>query len=111
MIQELFDTIVTHLRKQGKQAKDANGDCVYLTSDGLKCAVGCLIPDGHPALKAHMSNTVKRITMDYPDLPWEEEDTFFLYRMQNVHDRWDPKHWEDQFKKVAEQYTLTLEEK
>ena len=50
--QEIFDTIVAHLRNQGKKA--ANGStvegrgqlqCKYRSDDGLKCAVGYLIPD------------------------------------------------------------------
>lgn len=43
--QETFDKIVTHLLKQNKQAKNSVGDCMYHTSDGLSCAVGCLIPE------------------------------------------------------------------
>ena len=43
--QEAFDTIVRHLRNQGRQAIDGEGACCYRTQDGLKCAVGCLIPD------------------------------------------------------------------
>lgn len=27
--QEVFDTVLTHLRKQGWPALDADGDCVY----------------------------------------------------------------------------------
>lgn len=41
--QKIFDKVVKHLFKQGKKAH--NGQvCLYLTDDGLKCAVGCLIP-------------------------------------------------------------------
>jgi hypothetical protein len=47
--QEIFDHVLTHLRKQGKPAineTDSGEDiCAYRTDDGLKCAVGCLIPD------------------------------------------------------------------
>jgi hypothetical protein len=43
--QEIFDKVVTHLRTQGKQAKNTSDDCVYRRPNGLMCAVGCLIPD------------------------------------------------------------------
>lgn len=44
--QEIFDTVVTHLFTQRKQAMDKRTDaCVYRARGGLKCAVGCLIPD------------------------------------------------------------------
>jgi hypothetical protein len=42
--QEAFDLVVTHLKNQGRQAF-ADGACKYRTSDGLKCAIGALIPD------------------------------------------------------------------
>lgn len=43
--QEAFDTMVNHLRKQGKPALK-NGDwCAYRGAEGTKCAVGVLIPD------------------------------------------------------------------
>jgi hypothetical protein len=47
-MQELFDTVATHLLKQNKQARERYSEgvqsvCQYRTSDGLKCAVGCLI--------------------------------------------------------------------
>lgn len=51
--QEIFDTVVTHLYTQGKQAVDGENGCRYRTASGLKCAVGCLIPDDqyHPSME------------------------------------------------------------
>ena len=44
--QAIANTVFAHLRKQGRRAVDKVRDvCVYRTADGLKCAVGCLIPD------------------------------------------------------------------
>ena len=43
--QEIFDTVLTHLREQGKAAKGRDGDCQYRGTRGTACAVGCLIPD------------------------------------------------------------------
>jgi hypothetical protein len=48
--QEVFDTVVRHLFKQGKRAyrkstQTSPVGCMYRADDGLKCAVGCLIPD------------------------------------------------------------------
>lgn len=42
--QEIFDTVLAHLRKQGK-ASSAGGACMYRGPGGTACAVGCLIPD------------------------------------------------------------------
>jgi hypothetical protein len=41
--QEIFDTVVTHLRKQNTQS-GKGGNCFYRLGE-LKCAVGCLISD------------------------------------------------------------------
>lgn len=42
--QETFDRVAKHLLKQNK--KSVNGtQCMYRSSDGLQCALGCLIPD------------------------------------------------------------------
>lgn len=47
--QEAFDTMVAHLRRQGKPSVLTGGSsriyCAYRGADGSKCAVGCLIPD------------------------------------------------------------------
>lgn len=48
--------------------KDAAGytACRYLTDDGRKCAVGLVIPDGHPAQKH--SGPFENIVTMYPEL-------------------------------------------
>lgn len=47
--QEIFDRVVRHLLSQKQKAAidDVYGNtrCRYRTPDGLRCAVGCLIPD------------------------------------------------------------------
>jgi hypothetical protein len=43
---EVFDRVKAHLLAQGKKAANGPGEgCQYRTRGGLKCAVGCLIPD------------------------------------------------------------------
>lgn len=62
--QEVFDTVVRHLAKQGRRAVVADADhgyvCRYHTPDGLKCAVGCLIPDDqyNPAIEGRMFSSL-----------------------------------------------------
>ena len=44
--QQVFDTCLTHLRAQGRRSTDPiSGFCMYRGPDGLKCAIGALIPD------------------------------------------------------------------
>lgn len=42
--QEVFDKVVTHLVRQGRQSVDGIG-CAYRGEDSTMCAVGCLIED------------------------------------------------------------------
>ena len=60
--QETFDNVALHLLKQGKKAVGSyDGSsysetvCKYRSKDGLKCAVGCLIPDEmyDPLMEGH----------------------------------------------------------
>lgn len=45
--QEYFNDIATHLLKQNRRSEDDDGSdlCRYRGPDGLKCAIGCKIPD------------------------------------------------------------------
>lgn len=43
--QELFDKVVRAIVKQGRGSINSEGLCVYRGPDGLKCAVGHIIPD------------------------------------------------------------------
>lgn len=53
--QEVFDTVCAHLAQQGRRSVDHKDDgdgyyfarprCAYRGLGGLKCAIGCLIPD------------------------------------------------------------------
>lgn len=42
--QQVFDTVLTHLRRQGMRSATLEG-CAYRGENGNKCAVGILIPD------------------------------------------------------------------
>jgi hypothetical protein len=44
--QELYDFVVAAIVKQGRPSVGDNDRCLYRGPDGLKCAVGHVIPDG-----------------------------------------------------------------
>ena len=89
--QEIFDTVVTHLYTQGKQADDGMGGCMYRTVGGLKCAVGCLIPDDqyHPNMEG---STVDNIGLLLPS--YLHPHMRLLIELQGVHDA--TSSWEDE---------------
>lgn len=43
--QKWFNQVLRHMRKQGKKSVDVGGNCLYRGPDGLKCAIGALLPD------------------------------------------------------------------
>lgn len=92
-MQETFDFVVNHLIKQGKQAREETwcDSCMYLDKDGNKCAVGCLIPDGHPAQK-DINVTLGPLILKYTesgDNPLPKElyaYRYMLKTLQQLHD-------------------------
>lgn len=93
--QEIFDKVVTHLRTQGEQASilksDGGYSCRYRTEDGLKCAVGCLIPDDDysPSMEGTYASSV--ISRNRDKLSYLSPHLALLDDLQAVHD--DRSHW------------------
>jgi len=120
--QEIFDTVVAHLLQQGKQSK--SNVCLYRSDDGLKCAIGALIPDSEydPAMEFAV------VEDHYPSQPasviqaWAQSnypnDLKLLNRLQRLHDDcpyhiygYHPEAWEEyiltQSQIIAEDFNLT----
>lgn len=115
--QEVFDTVVNHLRAQGKRALNQNGICSYRTSDGLKCAFGILIRDdeyfpGMETMNASIilgnsqlfSPLVEFVLHENQLKPLRERllsHRRLIQRLQNVHDTSDTFSWENSFEIIA----------
>lgn len=115
-IQDMFDTIVMHLRWQGRKSLNQNGNCVYRGDDGDKCAVGCLIPDylyrtsleSVSCLEIGENNEYAALK-DYLLDDWDQDvdDCLcFLREMQIIHDEQEVADWELAFLEVASKYSL-----
>lgn len=105
--QQTFNKVVRHLRRQGKKAEvtlTAIKVCRYRTPDGLKCAVGCLIPD--EVYDAEMEG--KALVLEYGHDPlrdtvtWLGHDLSLAIMLQRIHDEWDVKDWETQLEMLAQ---------
>jgi hypothetical protein len=91
--QEIFDTVVRHLKKQGRLAKQFTTDsegravkqCCYRADNGDKCAVGCLITDDeyNPGME-DMSVTLLQMGDRLPTRLTPHVD--FLETLQAAHD-------------------------
>ncbi len=106
--QEIFDKVCERLRDGTGRAMRCDGSeaCVYLNKDGLKCAVGIFIPDGHPA-QAFMFE-VYELLSNYKDLPsFLYEGVELLKICQLIHD--NKLHWHGKtFLPVGEDRLRTL---
>jgi hypothetical protein len=87
--QEIFNTVVRHLGKQGVQSLN-EFECAYRTSDGLSCAAGCLIPDElyHSDIEGFIVGDMLFSKHPYlvEALPWFKENWKLIRRLQNAHD-------------------------
>jgi hypothetical protein len=106
--QEIFDTVVAHLRKQGCKSEDDDG-CLYRSPNGLSCAVGALIPKY--AYSPEMENKALQKLLDSKLLPLDLQDEFtehhaLLSDLQDLHDVIPVSLWEVEFRKTATRFNL-----
>lgn len=99
--QEVFEYVVKHLFVQGKRASNDLGVCRYLSNDGLKCAVGCLIPteiyDPLMEQSGGVSGLLTEFGYSLPYFMWQYRG--LLFSLQIIHD--NSEYWisEDILKK------------
>lgn len=110
--QEVFDIVVTKLRKQGCKSRDiyhCHITCMYRDNNGNRCAAGWLIPDNL------YSRNFERIAIGTLYAQLNEkifgdtvEDIFLIRDLQYIHDNCDVEFWEQRWKKVAQEYNLVI---
>jgi hypothetical protein len=106
--QAAFDLIVNNLRKQGKQSYKEGIGCVYRHPEGLKCAIGHVMPDvlynenmEEYSLWAEELGSV----VDYLKVEYGFDDFDFWDGLQAIHDIPQYK-WEDRWKEFAQDHDL-----
>ena len=119
--QEVYDIIITHLRKQGSKSMlsedqteqlDSYADegiCAYRGADGKKCAAGIMIEDFEYSPKMEGINIGSVLGReDCPASLVERLGPHFhlISDLQFVHDKSQVANWEREFKRVALQYRL-----
>lgn len=106
--QEIFDIVVKHLLTQNRKSQEEEFGCLYRGPDGLKCAVGALIPDdkysdGLEGATAHAERVCEAAG-------YHPMDTDFVNELQVVHDTREPSEWKKLLKLKGESYNLTWPE-
>lgn len=114
--QELFDTVVGNLRKQGGKALldqeqlktliAAEGTCAYRAKDGKKCAAGGLLTDQEykPAMEGNNLFVVMELSPSFKERVGD--DCSLLRDLQDVHDRFTVVNWERGFRDIAQAHGL-----
>lgn len=102
--QEIFDTVARHLLTQNVKSTGGQGGCKYLGDDGLKCAVGCLIPDEKYDPKIE-GRGVDEVTSFLPfHVTGKRLD--LLCTLQELHDGKYPRDWRVGLHRIATEYKL-----
>jgi hypothetical protein len=107
--QQIYNKVRDHLLAQKKRAQFPNGGtCAYITPDGLRCAIGCLIPDGHPALNSR--GGVADLVSKYSDLEQylhvNKVGIRFFEQLQDIHDYRQPYRWRSALAAFANRHGL-----
>lgn len=111
--QEFFDKTITHLVTQGRPAMTAAGTCKYRTTDGLKCAIGCHIPDELYSRRME-GDSVYQLVERYPETQKYIPETLTLAAdLQDIHDTngcWSrPEYMIERLQQVAKLYDLNTD--
>ena len=106
--QEAFDAVAKHLLTQMKPsvAENDSQSCLYRGPDGLKCAIGALIPDDQYR-KEFEYQGIDEIAQYVPAL--EGVSVHLLLELQLIHDDDDALHWKYALIKFATEHGLSDE--
>lgn len=110
--QQIFEKVCRHLARQAAPSvrhkpDDPEPDCLYRGPKGLRCAVGCLIPDNlyRPTMEGY---NVSDLAKFHPELPHLRRHTNILTKMQYIHDSQKPDQWPAALEVLAKEHKLTM---
>jgi hypothetical protein len=127
--QAIFDKVYTHLMTQKKRAarreripsiygvSHRRAICQYRAADGLRCAVGALIPDELYDPWMDEAGSVFALFGDGRSAPLaghlglnldSEEELDFLANLQYIHDQNKPSLWRRKLNRLAKDAGLTV---
>lgn len=116
--QQIFDKVALHLLRQGLVSVNSAGNCLYRSPEGLKCAIGCLIPDERysPDFEGGDANTVDYLIAHNSRFAGALKATGIdtqhhvsrdlLASLQKLHDHTAPRAWGDVLVGLARAYRL-----
>lgn len=110
--QEAFTVAAEHLLRQSERSvAEDSGACMYRGKEGLKCAVGILIPDEF--YREDMEGlAVNDLMVKFPSIRqlFRDVNLDLLDELQGIHDSHMPKYWRRALHKLASRRLLALPE-
>ena len=106
--QDLFERVVTFLLAQGEASRDRRAGLFrYRGPRGMKCALGCLIPDElYDSMIEGMAAREVLAAGYVPSAEPGRETLDLLLDLQDVHDNACVNDWPKCFERVAREYGL-----
>jgi hypothetical protein len=104
--QAAFDKVARHLLKQNaRSTNETTGECLYRGPNGLRCAIGALIPEG-VAVVPEIGISGLLDEPPFRDL-FAGLDENFLGSLQEVHDEVPVAGWRESLAGVAAEFNLS----
>src|SRR5690606_37517326 len=100
--------------KNSVEIVDGEKECRYRGPDGLKCAVGHIIPDElytpdlEGKLFARDGQPIECFNEIAAKLELTRDNVLLLAALQDIHDFSEPHEWEQRFANLAKSWNLTL---
>lgn len=103
--QEVFDQVSNHLLTQMKKSYDKLGfQCAYKSSNGNRCAAGCLISDDEYKSEMEGKDWVRLVDLEVT--PQSHKD--LIIKLQFIHDADDPKDWAYKLEELSKELDLSF---
>lgn len=116
--QEIFTKVKNHLLTQNARSIDDGsidddiGMCRYRGSNGLMCAVGCLIPDDmyDPSMEGVSVDAIRQDNEALDEYLGSYSTINLLTDLQHLHDRRAVGSWPEELRRIAKLYDLNFDE-
>jgi hypothetical protein len=107
--QSFYDAVCAHLVAQGKRCYQAGVGCLYRGPEGLKCAIGAVIPDDiyTPEMDRNDGFTALGLYTDFPEVQPYIPNMDLAISLQHVHDI--PDTWDTHYGGLSKQGKDSLE--
>lgn len=105
----MFNRVAVHLLTQRKRSMKRGPNkgvpqCLYRTKDGLKCAIGCLIPDSKYDKEFEGKSIHARAVRHAAGIT--DDNVWLAGQLQAVHDNRLPADWWRDLNALAQQFRL-----